>query len=218
MSRPNKGPVQGAVLAGLALAAAATILSRHRPPALTEAERPPDPALREAAPPVPAGPAGPGDVAEALRRVFDGCVIGLVVEPRSVIADLNGDGSEDLAVRVQAPRTRLREVNHDLANWMVQDLDPRRRSSQAGSKHVEAGERLLAVIHGHGPGGWRSPEARQAHLLRSAGGVELKRLPRVKLGPGEAGRPRPRGDVLAARIDGVDGFLYWTGARYSLGR
>ena len=211
--------MQGLVLACLALAAAATLLFRHHPPPLTEAERAPDPAFRAAVPPpFPAGPAGPGDVAEALRRVFDGCVVGVSAEPRSVVADLNGDGSEDLAVRVQAPPTRLREVNDDLANWIVQDLDPRHRSSQAGSRQVEAGERLLAVIHGHSPGGWRSPEARQAHLLRSAGGVELKRLPGVKLGPGEAVTPRPRGDVLPARIDGGDGFLYWTGARYSLGR
>jgi hypothetical protein len=136
-------------------------------------------------------------------------------QPAFVVADLNGDGSEDLVARVQASASLLGEVNGDLANWVVQGLDPRRE--RTGGTRVKAGERLLAVIHGHGPEGWQSPEARQAYLLQDAGGVEMKRGSGAGLHAGNA-QTLTRGDVLVGRLDGAKAFLYWTGARYALGR
>ena len=186
--------------------AAAALLDRVRRPGPLPGEEmapsPPSPSATEEGA-VALAPPTPVDVRNALTRAFSGCVAP-APEPESAVADFNRDGSEDVVVVVQPSEERSYEINDDLRNWIVQDLE----SERAGARRVrparvEKGERLLAVIHGHGPAGWRSPQARQAYLLKHAAGSGL-------------GFARtPRGDVIAEEVDRVPRHLGWTGAGYA---
>src|SRR5262245_38355242 len=117
--------------------------------------------------PRPALAASPraSDVRDTLARVFAGAV---QLSPRAeaLTLDLNGDGSPDLAAVVTPAPSRLSEVNGDLANWLVQDPCGPVASSREARARVQASDRLLAVVHGHGSAGWRSPDARQVYLLK----------------------------------------------------
>ena len=77
----------------------------------------PSPASDAATAPTP-DPAPPpaSDVRAAVGRVYKGAVA-LDARPGSAaVGDFNGDGSEDLAVRVRAEASRLGDLNDDLAN------------------------------------------------------------------------------------------------------
>jgi len=82
---------------------------------------------------------------------------------------------------------------------------------------IEEGERLLAIVHGFGPTGFRNPEARQAYLLKNAAGSKLRVVREEETGEPPANETRRR-DLLSGEVDGVERILYWTGARYALGR
>ena len=145
-----------------------------------------------------------------------------------VVGDFNGDGSEDIAVVVRPGAGKLPEVNGEYANWIVEDprkvLTPEVRGDVKvfpkgpGPVTVRQGDSLLAVIHGYRGRGWRDPLASQTYLLKNAAGGELRAQSAGGV-PGAAtdkGRlPQLRGDVIRERLAGVDGFIYWTGARYA---
>ena len=76
------------------------------------------------------------EVADALRRVFDGAiVVDRSANTRFLAADFNGDYSPDLAVMVRPRSGSLKAVNSELANWVV--VDPH-----------NAGESLSFVVGG----------------------------------------------------------------------
>ncbi len=158
-------------------------------------------------------PATRSEVDAALLRAFAGTVEvprpeAQTAEAETAVADFNGDGAPDLAVVVRRAEARAFEVNDALRNWSVQDVAESPGPGRGRPRNIEEGERLLAIVHGHGPAGWRNPEARQAYLLKNAVGAKLR----------VARSPTLEADVLSAEVDGVDRVLYWTGARYACRR
>jgi hypothetical protein len=107
----------------------------------------------------------PRDVRNALHRVF-GPAVTQGPAPAAV-GDFNGDGSEDLAAVVRVAPKMLEVVNDELANWLRQDAT----GGRTGRVIVGQDDVLLAVIHGHGPQGWRHGEARQGYLVRYSDGM-----------------------------------------------
>jgi hypothetical protein len=179
-------------------------------PAEAEPQASPHPAL-----PLPS----PRQVQAAFERVFGG-VLGLPAGGSSFcVADLNGDGSEDLAANATPSGGRLAEVNDPFANWTVQDAEhppPPDGSAKVSRPTAKEGEVLLAIVHGHGALGWRDREARQAYLVR--GGMDPPCRPGrphelAAVWPG-ARLSRLAGDVLLEAGGRSGRFLYWTGARY----
>jgi hypothetical protein len=206
------------LVVSVALAAAALLARVRRPGPLTDEEKAASPPLSSTSEEEPAAlaPPTPADVRIALARAFSGCVVCPAPSPESAIADFNGDGSPDVVVVVEPSEERSHEINDDLRNWIVQDLG--RKPATVGRvrpARVEKGERLLAVIHGHGPAGWRSPEARQAYLLKNAAGVKLGFVRKEERAGATLKGPPLGGDVIAEEIDQTPRYLYWTGAGYA---
>ena len=86
-----------------------------------------------------------------------------------------------------------------------------------GRPRVEASDELLAVLHGHGEDGWRSPEASQTYLLKGAAGAELRAQSRAEAraaAPPQSNPPHLMGDVIRETLQGERGYLYWNGATY----
>lgn len=189
-------------------------LQPHPPPA--GAVTPP-PLMVELPPPTA------GEVEEGLRRVF-GETVRAPQASRALVGDFNGDGVEDVAVPVRPAEGRLDELNDGLANWWVQDAlpaeeprpDPGARP-EGSPATIEAGDLLLAVVHGYGVRGWRDERARQCYLVRHATGAPFEARPRASLmrevGATAAGAPRA-GDVILVSAGRRPGFVRWTGARY----
>jgi len=203
------------ILSMAAAAAALSARSRHRAPPVEAAPHAPAPAetfgtVRGLLP----SPPKAREVREAIRRVFADAVA--ADGGRAVAGDFNGDGSEDLAVVARPGPGRLAPINHELANWTVQDAQAAPLDASGARRvTVRQADLLLAVIHGHGARGWRNPEARQSYLVRNAVGSQAR--PRVVedgRGLARPGSPRLRGDVIVEGIPGRPGFVYWSGARY----
>lgn len=188
------------------------------------------PAVTPESTPMPAPPP-PNDARAALARVYKGAVTADEREGWSVVGDFNGDGSEDLAVRVRAAPGRVDDLNDDLANWIVSDPqkvqrpDPQKFDPHQGVQkltplaerpRVAAADSLLVVIHGFKEQGWHSPEASQTYLLRDAAGADLRAQSRKDARFTTIGQNPPRlmGDVIRQTINGRQGFLYWNGATY----
>jgi hypothetical protein len=204
-----------ATLTGFGLAAARRQRIATVSEAAPSATLPPAPSLPLA---LRLPPPTTAETAEVLRRSFGGAVAA-APGGQPAARDFNGDGMEDLAVAVLPASGRLADVNDPLANWMVQDAlvaeADRERATGRGS--VQPGEMLLAVVHGYGAEGWRSPQARQCYLVRHAAGLALEPRPRRAFlrNPHRARMPGLGGDVLMTTIDGRAGFVYWTSARYA---
>jgi hypothetical protein len=147
------------------------------------------------------------------------------------VGDFNGDGSEDLVARVRASPQHVKELNDDLANWIVTDPqkvqrpDPRNFDPHQGVQkltpvterpRVAAADSLLVVIHGYKEAGWHNPEASQTYLLKNAAGADLHAQSRRDAKVATLGQNPPRllGDVIRETINGQQGFLYWNGATY----
>jgi hypothetical protein len=161
------------------------------------------------------------DVRSALKRVFGDAVnLDESAAPGFAVGDFNSDDSQDVMALVLPNPARMAALNSEVANWTI--ANPRRewlppngvrvfKLPPAGRmrEKVTSGERVVAVIHGFGRQGWRSPDARQAYLLREvagtfAGATHLERLPRqVKAG-----------DVVREKLGAEDGYLYFSGAKY----
>ncbi len=203
-------------LAGCVAAAAALVGGLRRPPPLTSEEPLAVLPVPASAPetPVTLAPPTPVDVRAAIARAFSGFVKSPAEVPVSAAGDWNGDGWQDVAVVVEPTEERLHAINDDLRNWIVEDLGRTRASlGPSRSVRVEKGERLVAVVHGHGPAGVRSNEARQAYLLKSVAGARLGFLRKDEVA--SANHPKLRGDVIVDGTQPAERFLYWTGARYA---
>jgi hypothetical protein len=196
----------------------------------------PTPAAQENATPTPAStpmppPPPASEARAAVTRVYKGAVTADESAGSSIVGDFNGDGSEDLAVRVRAVPGHVDELNNELANWIVSDPrkvrrpDPRKFDPHQGVQkldplperpRVAASDSLLVVIHGYKETGWRNPEASQTYLLKDAAGTDLRAQTRAEAKFTTIGQNPPRlvGDVIRQTLHGQQGFLYWNGATY----
>jgi len=208
------------------LASAAVIAYSRRPPAMPgEVETlpsslPPDPP--PALPPPDFSPPQPPAVVAAIARAFAEALPPLGVRTDwAVTGDFNGDDSPDLVVPARPFEERLSAINGEFANWILQDptAPPLGPESNPSPPVVVVGkdDMLLAVVHGVGPRGWRSPDARQAYLLKVSleGQIQVQKRDALQAGAARSRRRLPylRGDLIYEA--GGRRFLYWTGARYA---
>jgi hypothetical protein len=174
-----------------------------------------------------AKPPTPAEARSALERIYKLAVIFDESRPDPFVAgDFNGDGSGDLVVAVRPAPGRLGEINDELANWIVADprkaipFDPNKAAQTTphgpGPVKIEQSDALLAVVHGHGPEGWRSPEAMQTYLLKGAAAQGMRAVPVKEFPPALKVRRSVnlRADVISGRLAGADGFLYWSHGKY----
>ncbi len=173
-------------------------------------------------------PAATGEVVQALRRIYGDAVS---VEAGSnclcVTGDFNADGSEDLAVVVKPIRGKVAELNHSLANWILEDPllvqlpDPTKGVQPFPPKpkpvKIAPGDLLLAVIHGYGAAGWRDPQAKQSYLLRNAAGYAMRCTASLTFRKTPALKQKLflAGDVIIETLAQEQGFLFWTGSEYA---
>jgi hypothetical protein len=169
------------------------------------------------------------DVRETLARVYKNAVVlDVSRSPSYFVGDFDGDGSQDIAVIVKPVRAGLAEINSEVSSWILED--PRTiklPNSHRGTQplppkpppvRVIEGDLILAIVHGYGPQGWRSPEAQRAYLLRNAVGDELKKETREQVANERKDKDSLRGlrgDVISETLAGQSGFLYFTGAKYA---
>lgn len=169
------------------------------------------------------------EVGQAVARVFKGAVlVETGHEPYFVVGDFNGDSSQDLAVIVRPSPEGVAELNDELASLiLVAPLRPDPHQPTLSEAHastvsrrrvyVEAGEALLAVVHGYEAQGWRDPQATQTYVLKDAaeGPLEARGPDRAAAREAAGRLPRLRGDVIAQNVGGRAGFLYYNGAKYA---
>ncbi|MEW6207347.1 MAG: hypothetical protein AB1631_03205 [Acidobacteriota bacterium] len=197
----------------------------QEPPAQREApvQQPPEPPP----PPKPTqadlAPAKPEEAREALARVYQTAV---TLEPNQKIitGDFNGDESPDIAMVVKPSESAIDEINSEVANWILVDptkvviLKKTGIPPTPAPVKIEKTDTLIAVLHGHGPAGWRSKDSQQTWLLRNAAGSDMKLQPAkdaMRINRGKPDFPRLNGDVISQTLGGYRGFLYWTGAKYA---
>lgn len=173
-----------------------------------------------------APPPQPSEVRQALARVYQNALT--PDESRDALtADFNGDGSEDIAVVVKPNAAQLSDINSEYANWIVEDpqrvLPPQEiRPGQPtptppAPVKVEAGDTLLAIIHGYESAGWRNADAKQTYLLKNAVGDEMRAQSAEEARrTNTERRPLPflRGDLIWQKLSGKTGCIFWTGAKY----
>lgn len=164
------------------------------------------------------------EVREAMQRIF-GDVLSFTSEPGSfIVGDLNGDGSEDLAVVARPVSNKLDEINSEVANWIIQDTrqaiipSPKQtvvKMDKAELPKVIAGETVLAIIHGYGAKGWRNAQARQAYLIKNAAGQFEGTSPSISERAIRAMRLPVETDVIKVVRENKKGFVFWTGGFYA---
>ena len=169
----------------------------------------------EVQPSVPVAPPEHKEVTEAVRRVFkDSVEIDSRRKPFFIDGDFNGDNSRDLAVVIIPAPNKLAELNQEIPNWILKDPlsgdEPR-----IPRLRVAANETLLAVIHGHGPNGWRDAQATQTFLLKNVVGSGMTARQAKDLTRKAKKTPDLRGDVIGQVVGGNAGYLYFAGATYS---
>jgi hypothetical protein len=171
-------------------------------------------------PRAPLPPPALSEVQPTLDRVFAQTLrVDPAVSPAFVAGDFNGDEVPDLAVAVR-PKDEgsLPRLNDRLASWGLQDaaVPPPPPPDKPQPVLVTLGDRLLAVVHGSGIEGWRSPETLQGYLVKNAVGPRLQ--PRPLAGVPDGVRMQVTrdhvGDVIATSRSGGAGLVVWTGARY----
>jgi hypothetical protein len=168
------------------------------------------------------------EIEDAVKRVFDeAAVIDDKDNASFLISDFNGDVSPDLAVILKPVEGKLAEINREFPKWILRDplaeLLPRpvvvsNNSLGAGQQtRIERNDSLLAIIHGHGPKGWRDPEATQTYLLKSVVGKGMNAQTSREVIRARKGEEIPQltGDVINQTLGGQAGFLYYTGWSYS---
>jgi hypothetical protein len=163
---------------------------------------------------------------DALDRVYRGAVV--AGEPAAfVTGDFNGDGSEDIAIAVTPASNMLAQINSEFANWILSDpkraavFDPKKRTqslpAETGPVRVQAGEVLLAIVHGHGPNGWRDREATQSYLLKNPA-AEMRVFPLKDFPPAlkvKENGAKSRADIISGTLNRKAGFLYWATGKYA---
>lgn len=197
---------------------ASTIEPAARVLALASPTPTPTPASKLSPPP------NPTEIRDTVARVF-GKVATADTTRNSTFAvgDFNGDGSEDLAIVVNPGEGGLKEINNELANWVLEDPRTVAIPSSAPTARVPPGkpvwatkgDTLLAIIHGVGPLGWRAPEAKQTFVLKNAAGSKFLAQTPGKIRNTVRKSPALRGDVLNETIGGQSGFVFWTGSKYA---
>jgi len=165
------------------------------------------------------------EVAEAMHRIFgENVVISPGFNPSFIVGDFNGDYYEDLAVIVRPVPEKLNEINNDLANWTIQDAEqvfvpPADKTVVTPPKferaHIDKNDQLLAVIHGFGPKGWRSPDARQSFLVKHAAATFLGIAPSNSDKSIQMMKVPVKTDIIKASRHNKQGVLFWTGAKYA---
>jgi hypothetical protein len=119
----------------------------------------------------------------------------------------------------------LGEINSEFPNWIVADpraavpLDPNRTKQTtppAGPVKIEQSDALLAIVHGHGTVGWRSPQATQSYLLKGVAAQGLRAVPAKGYPPALVvmRNLNPKADIISGKLAGADGFLYWSRGKY----
>ena|SRR5437762_810589 len=220
MAHVNTTRLATVALAAVALGAGILFSRAVVHPAQVEHALPPSPAAAEHLRPAVVGPdfspPRPSEVRAAVAHAFGPVV--LPVRDDGLVGDFNGDGAPDLAVEVRPAAGHLAEVNDDVANWTIQDCAPAppsaRPSGHPRARPVVADdERLVAILHGNGPRGWRDPGARQVYLLKN-GGAPAGARPRGAYPGLDALGSEAAGQVLTSASP-VPGVVFWTGARYS---
>jgi hypothetical protein len=155
---------------------------------------------------------GPGptaaEVREALTRNYeDAAVIDNSRPAPFVVGDFNGDKSEDIAIVVKPGKGKLAKLNSEYANWILEDprqpIHIRDLKTRPAPVTVTSKDSLLVVIHGVKSEGWRSSIARQTYLLKNAAGESFET------------QSSRRGDVIREKLEGTDGIIYYTGAKYA---
>ncbi|HEY0385388.1 MAG TPA: FG-GAP repeat protein [Pyrinomonadaceae bacterium] len=160
-----------------------------------------------------APPPKPEEVRAAVARIYRDAVV-IETGHQPVVGDFNGDGSQDIAVALSPLKSKLKELNDEYANWIIENP----RLTQAGAPvKVQPNDALLAIIHGYQTEGWRNPKAMQTYLLRDALGTLMTATPVKDLmsATAEQNRLLKSGDVITEVLAGESGFLYWTGAKYA---
>jgi hypothetical protein len=171
-------------------------------------------------------PPKPGEIDEALARVFDKAArMDSAQVPSFVVGDFNGDASEDIAVLTRVNPDSLPEINNELANWILED--PKQvpipgtkaalQTTRPKAVNAEKGDLLIAIIHGVGARGWRNHDARQTFLLRNTTGTnpQVQSARRLKEMMPNSKLPALSGDVILETINGRQGLIFWTGAKYA---
>lgn len=181
-----------------------------------------------AQPATEARPATNDEARASLERVYRRAVA--VDESRPdpfVTGDFNGDDSADIAVAVKPAPDALGDLNTDFPNWIVSDPraaapfnpNPTKQTPApppAGPVRIEQNDALLAIVHGHGPEGWRSPEATQSYLLKGVAAQGLRAVPARNYPPALVVRRdlNAKADVISGQLAGADGFLYFSRGKY----
>ena len=158
----------------------------------------------------PAYKPGPteAEVREAITRNYeDAAVIDNSRPTPFLVGDFNGDNSEDIAIVVKPGKGKLSKLNSEYANWILEDprepIHARDLKTRPAPVTITSNDSLLAVIHGVKSEGWRSAIAKQTYLLKNAAGESFET------------RSSQRGDVIREKLDGTDGVIYFTGAKYA---
>jgi hypothetical protein len=225
------------LITGLTIASCSC--ARPEQPLVEESPKPPEPAAASAATPsenaelAKLPPPTPGDVDAAINRVFqDIALADKSTSPYFLVGDFNGDASEDLGVALKPAPGKLDQLNAEYSIWMTRDplseVLPKPKvavgqessdSEKSGGRGIPVllGDTLFAVIHGHGPKGWRDPEATQTFLLKNVIGTDMRGQARKEVVSPGKNRPMPRidGDVISQTLLGQPGFLYYSYAAFS---
>jgi len=227
------GRAKSFLLVRLALAGAALIALQacnHSSKGAVQAEKPiavatpqPSPAASPtAAPKLP--PPTQAEVEAALHRIFGDDLIATASSQSFIAGDFNGDQSEDLAVIARPAAGKLDDLNNELANWTIQDADkafiapPGKKVAVPPKQErprVEAGEQVLAVIHGFGPMGWRNPDARQAYIVKHAAANLQGTAPSISQRAIRAMKLPVETEIIKEVRNNKKGFLFWTGGAYA---
>ncbi|HXG91391.1 MAG TPA: hypothetical protein VNN73_03360 [Blastocatellia bacterium] len=185
--------------------------------------------------PLPERQAGPelpppklDEVQQAVARIFKGAVVlDKKHNPNFLVGDFNGDLSEDVAVIVKPAEGKLSELNQEFPNWIAREpyleattdeaSKPLLNPASGQTVRFEQNDVLLAIIHGYGPQGWRTPEATQTHLLRGVVGESIRKLPLKEaknVYKGKQPFPSIYGDLIQETLAGQTGFVHFAGAFY----
>jgi hypothetical protein len=141
-----------------------------------------------------------------------------------IVGDFNGDGFEDVAVIAHAAAGKLGDINSELANWIIQDADKffvppsgKRvvKTPNPGPAKLTEGEQILAFIHGHGPKGWRGPDAQQAYMVKHAAMTFQGTAPSISQKAIRLMRLPVETEIIQGQRQNKKGFLFWTGSAYA---
>ncbi len=157
------------------------------------------------------------EIQEAVKRVFkDAAQIDTSRNSNFIAGDFNGDSSPDIAVILKPAPGKLPQMNEEFPAWILKDPFAPNETGMPRLRVTES-EPLLAVIHGHGPNGWRDPQATQTFLLKNAVGSGPAVQAKNQFVTANQGKklPQLRGDLIGEVLRGRSGYLYYADSTYS---